>query len=516
MNKQTTFFTGPPSPTHVRHSFRRVRGLAASGIALCAVFFFLYAFKVYTTLDVDTDTYKSLEYPSKPFHSGLSDPPPGFYADQLANPFAGTNDVEDKVHHQLSEDGSLTESDRQQNSNDPTDPVAADEEKSNQEDTPAVEETQEKPAETETTASAPTSASIPSEYINNATSPANNPVNITEAPSQPIISIANETLVLAANPNKLTTAVVVGRTDAGINGTAWIFEKLQDVTNAAIYIVDDPTAPLHLDRNKGREAMVYIKYIIEHYDTLEDVTVFFHSGQEAWHNNILFNKDGAAMINNLRRQHVQDVGYFNLRCELHPGCPRWVLWNATREENLHRHPERFNDLFSAKLWDILFPERTHDPEYLAEACCSQFAISREMIQSRPLSQYQRIHDYLSTSRIDDGYLGRVFEYVWQFLWLDIAEHCPSMTACYCDGYGVCLEGEDATALVEWNTAKSDEDEILAELGAYDSANCNDIKDDMDRRECKKANPVLPKLRETRKKANSLMESNLKPYIVGHR
>jgi len=292
-----------------------------------------------------------------------------------------------------------------------------------------------------------------------------------------------------------------------------MYDSLDDITTRAVYIVDDPEADLHLDKNKGREAMVYMKYIVEHYDKLSDVSIFFHSSRLAWHNNILLNKDGAVMINNLRRQHVVNEGYFNLRCELHPGCPRWVQWNATREQNRDRHPERYNDLFSAQLWDELFPNRSHDPVWLAEPCCSQYALSRDRIRSRPLADYVRIQDFLAASRIGDGFLGRVMEYVWQFLWLDKDEHCPSMVDCYCKGYGICLSDEDQISLNDWNQAKSDEDEMLTKLGEYDAEHCNTIEDLEEKRECKKENPFNPGLGENRRKAGTIMEQHLKKYII---
>lgn len=304
---------------------------------------------------------------------------------------------------------------------------------------------------------------------------------------------------------------MVGRTDSGEEGVAWIKDELKDITKSAIYIVDDPEAELHLNRNKGREAMVYMKYIMEHYDKLSDVTIFFHSGRMAWHNNIMANKDGAVMLNNLRREHVIEQGYFNLRCELHPGCPTWIKWNASKAEN-NEHPERFSDLFSVKNWDLMFPNRTHDPVYLAQPCCSQFALSRDKIRSIPYEQYVRIHDFIADSKVMDGFLGRIMEYVWQFLWLDKDEHCPSMTECYCKGYGLCFEGSDGQAFVDWNDAKSKEEEYLNALGEYDRANCNINEDPDEKKACKQANPFNKKLGDQRKLASDLM-ADLKRYVM---
>ena len=43
--------------------------------------------------------------------------------------------------------------------------------------------------------------------------------------------------------------------------------------------------------------------------------------------------------------------------------------------------------------------------------------------------------------------GRIFEYIWQYLFTRNAEHCPSMNSCYCDGFGICFGS--AQKLDEW-------------------------------------------------------------------
>ena len=49
--------------------------------------------------------------------------------------------------------------------------------------------------------------------------------------------------------------------------SSWISSYLPD-WYAHIYVVDDPGAPLTVPKNKGREAMVYLTHIINHYSNL--------------------------------------------------------------------------------------------------------------------------------------------------------------------------------------------------------------------------------------------------------
>lgn len=77
----------------------------------------------------------------------------------------------------------------------------------------------------------------------------------------------------------------------------------------AAYTVDDPQTEFAVPVNKGHESMVYLTYIIDHYDTLNDVTMFMHSHQFAWHNNDLLNSDAANIIWRLNLEKVIREGY---------------------------------------------------------------------------------------------------------------------------------------------------------------------------------------------------------------
>ena len=52
----------------------------------------------------------------------------------------------------------------------------------------------------------------------------------------------------------------------------------------------------------------------------------------------------------------------------------------------------------------------------------------------------RYRDWILNTDLTDEYSGRVMEYSWQFLFAGVAELCPPMHSCYCDGYGICFGG----------------------------------------------------------------------------
>ena len=215
---------------------------------------------------------------------------------------------------------------------------------------------------------------------------------------------------------------------------AWIKEELPNV-NAAVYVVNDPAASLHPPKNKGHEVMVYLTYIIEHYTILPDVIVFMHAHRWTSHNNELLEYDGVQMFERLSDSHVTREGYVNMRCSWSPGCPEW-LHPASKEDVLAKQEQSV----VAKVWAELFPLNPLPP-FLAQACCAQFALSRERILMIPLSRFVFYRDWILTTPLTDYISGRIWEYAWQFIFTGQHSYCPAEHRCYCDTFGICFGGE---------------------------------------------------------------------------
>ena len=199
--------------------------------------------------------------------------------------------------------------------------------------------------------------------------------------------------------------------------------------------VDNIGPELHPPRNKGHEVMVYLSYIIEKYHNLSDVNIFIRSHRFSWHNNDLFDNDAVQATSRLSAERVQREGYMNLRCHWDPGCPSW-MHPGTVEEDFNKQEE----VMVAKSWSETFPLNPIT-KVLAQPYCAPFAISRDRIQSLPLARYVSYRDWLLRTNLSDYISGRVWEYVWQFVFTGKNIVCPRENVCYCDGFGVCFGGE---------------------------------------------------------------------------
>lgn len=259
---------------------------------------------------------------------------------------------------------------------------------------------------------------------------------------------------------------------------SWMDDAIPADIGRSIYIADNPKAPLHVPKNKGHEVMIYLTYIIDHYDKLPDVMMFMHAHEWTWHNNELLAGNAGEMVRRLSPERVTREGYMNLRCQWYPGCPDWMRPGETSEDVY-----KMEQTLIAKAWAEIFP-LDPIPDVLAQPCCAQFALSRDRVLAIPRSQFVFYRDWLLNTPLKDSVSGRVWEYMWQFVFTGQSVFCPIEHACYCDGYGVCFGGKqqyDAwfelrnqrnglhDDLLEWEQKTKDLDDAMAESRVDEAA-----------------------------------------------
>ncbi|OAA74545.1 hypothetical protein LEL_08126 [Akanthomyces lecanii RCEF 1005] len=214
----------------------------------------------------------------------------------------------------------------------------------------------------------------------------------------------------------------------------WLHDYLLDWPKN-IYVVDDKGAPLTVPKNKGREAMVILTYIIDRYDTLPANILFHHAERFQWHNDDP-DYDALQLLKRFRVAHLQEQGYVNLRCAWVLGCPVEIrpLADAQAAPDAngiphakHIYAQAFADLFPG----VALPSEVGVP------CCSQFGVTRETVRARPRDDYVRFREWLLASEMQDAISGRVFEYGWHIIFNKEAVHCPHAGDCYCKQYGMC-------------------------------------------------------------------------------
>ncbi|KAL4864512.1 hypothetical protein BDV12DRAFT_176054 [Aspergillus spectabilis] len=210
---------------------------------------------------------------------------------------------------------------------------------------------------------------------------------------------------------------------------SWLHKFFPD-WHKNIYVVDNKKAALTVKRNKGRESMVYLTYIIDNYDNLPDSILFIHSQRYQWHNDDPY-YDGVPMLRNFQLPYLEKQGYVNLRCVWVLGCPDEIHPLS----DTHREAVHAGEYFKHGFMD-LFPG-VEVPEAVGVSCCAQFGVTSWKIRERPKSDYVRYRKWLSETDLTDDLSGRIMEYTWHMIFGKDAIHCPSAEECYCKVFGLC-------------------------------------------------------------------------------
>ena len=233
--------------------------------------------------------------------------------------------------------------------------------------------------------------------------------------------------------SKYTQVLVISRLEN--DNISWIQDELPGI-ETAVYVANDPTSTLHPPKNKGHEVIIYLTYLIDHYSSLPDTIIFMHAHRWTHHNIELLGHDSAEMVRRLSNDYVAHKGYVNMRCQWSPGCLEWLHPDDTRE-TLAKQEE----VVLSRCWHEMFPLEPI-PKALGQGCCAQFAVSKDRVLSIPLSRFVFYRDWILRTPLSDYISGRIWEYLWQFLFTGKGIYCPSEHACHCQGFGICF-GSDA-------------------------------------------------------------------------
>lgn len=207
------------------------------------------------------------------------------------------------------------------------------------------------------------------------------------------------------------------------------------------YVVNDPRAPFHTGMNKGNEAMVYLTYIHEFYDSLPEITIFVHGEDEAWHMDGILEQSTVYAINNLDYEEVLKRQYANLKISWANGCPDWMNTTITSESEQYEPDLKGEEPMMKASFEQLFPNTTA-PEILSQPCCSQFAVTKEAIRSVPREQYGDFIKWLELTYLSDNLSGRIWEHLWQYVFLKKGVDCPIEYKTLCRMYHICFETEE--------------------------------------------------------------------------
>ncbi|KAF2642096.1 hypothetical protein P280DRAFT_468546 [Massarina eburnea CBS 473.64] len=262
----------------------------------------------------------------------------------------------------------------------------------------------------------------------------------------------SESLLATPTPTPISGAIVAAvgmETDMD-----WISEITDPMWKLHRYNYDDPSPPpeTYFPVNKGNEAMMFLSYVINNYDSLPDYSIFIHGHRISWHQE----GDMVAIINSFRLPALDNAGYAPLRCDWYPSCPSEIrpvdhdaiVWGP----GVHREDTEYE---IGRAWTTLFGNDTALPRTIASQCCAQFALTRKAIQDRPKAEYERMRQWLIETELISDVSGRVFEKLWAYIFTKESVRCPAPQQCACEYFGQCgakLWPVPPEPLMKWSDA----------------------------------------------------------------
>ena len=177
---------------------------------------------------------------------------------------------------------------------------------------------------------------------------------------------------------------------------------------------ENDTSRYNMNKNKGNEASVYLKYILDHWDSLPDHVAFIHAHESDWHHK----ESMADKLNSFRERgdyiNLNDTDCVTNIVKYEDGRIR-IYFND--ERTLSTEPESTFD--HMKTWYVNTMEghfgKLREGALVTDTCCAQFIVSRQAIRRLPRKFYERHYNWLMTTDIENYTCSRFYEWTWKMI-----------------------------------------------------------------------------------------------------
>jgi len=172
--------------------------------------------------------------------------------------------------------------------------------------------------------------------------------------------------------------------------------------NVMIYEKENLNNPLNIPVNKGNEASVYLKYIIDYYDELTDFTFFIHDEEYSWHHSgSVIDKFNEAIMSNEKYYNIND------RCS-------WYRKNLIDKGTYNELLKWYNKYIEDYIPISKVPNNSDFIYgYLGSA---QFLVHKDLIKNLPKEFYIKIYEWIITTDLPNWLSGRFLEWTWHIFW----------------------------------------------------------------------------------------------------
>ncbi len=178
----------------------------------------------------------------------------------------------------------------------------------------------------------------------------------------------------------------------------WVY-RFKNINKICIYDKENPENEYNIPVNRGNEASVYLKYIVDNYYNLGDFTFFIHDDEYTWHHSgsIVDKYDEAVASNKL---------YYNINDNCVLGS---IIGNPFYNDILNWYNiyvEKYIPMNS-------LPNKDWTQNHRGSA---QFLVHKSLITKLPLEFYENLYNWIITSDMSSHTCGLFFEWTWHVFW----------------------------------------------------------------------------------------------------
>jgi len=181
---------------------------------------------------------------------------------------------------------------------------------------------------------------------------------------------------------------------------SWI-QNLRNHGFQKIFIGSKTLAPIYISKNVGQEASIYLKYIVDNYNSLDEFTVFLHGHEHAWHQS----KDIVSLIlDAMQEMNAQQVFLKSLN--------NYYCGSILGNEWINEIKEWYNQYLKKELGPI----DRHGDWTVGMPGCAQFIVHKSLIRLRSLEFYKNLLDWILETPIISFKTSRFMEWSWELFW----------------------------------------------------------------------------------------------------
>ncbi len=194
--------------------------------------------------------------------------------------------------------------------------------------------------------------------------------------------------------NPGNTIVVVAHYNEDIS---WVEQLRKKWFECRVYEKSMNNEKYNVPENKGQEASVYLKYIIDNYANLPEYTIFLHGHESSWHT-----------IGNISDIIFPLIGKSFEMYSLN----KYILGSIYGHEWFNTHVMNF---YNECLASHLGPYARYGDWTVGFTGCAQFIVRKSVILKNSITLYQRMYDWIMESNLDNAIVGRLFEWTWNIV-----------------------------------------------------------------------------------------------------